>query len=35
MPKPFLTAEWKNLLMANYSVDPTLLKPYLPCHTEL
>jgi hypothetical protein len=35
MPKPFLKAEWKNLLMANYSVDPTLLKPYLPCHTEL
>ena len=35
MPKPFLTAEWRNLLMANYPIDPSILKPYLPCHTEL
>ncbi|MGZ8544674.1 MAG: YqjF family protein [Flavisolibacter sp.] len=35
MPKPFLTAAWRNLLMANYAIDPELLKPYLPCHTEL
>lgn len=31
----FLTAEWRNLLMANYEVDPSVLKPHLPCHTEL
>jgi len=31
----FLTAEWRNLLMANYAVDPLVLKPYLPCYTEL
>ncbi len=35
MSKPFLTAAWRNLLMANYIIDPELLKPYLPCHTEL
>ena len=35
MPKPFLTAEWRNLLMANYVVDPVVLQPYLPCGTEL
>lgn len=35
MPKPFLTAEWRNLLMANYAVEPAVLKPYLPCGTEL
>lgn len=35
MPKPFLTAEWRNLLMANYPVDPSALKPHLPCGTEL
>ena len=31
----FLTAEWRNLLMANYEIDPKVLKPYLPCYTEL
>ena len=35
MAKPFLTAEWKNLLMANYEIDPEVLRPYLPCRTEL
>jgi uncharacterized protein YqjF (DUF2071 family) len=35
MAKPFLTAEWKNLLMANYAIDPAILQPYLPCQTEL
>lgn len=35
MSKPFLSAEWRNLLMANYAIDPNILKPYLPCHTEL
>lgn len=31
----FLTAEWRNLLMANYEIDPSLLQPFLPCYTEL
>ena len=35
MPKLFLTAEWRNLLMANYPVDAAVLKKYLPCRTEL
>jgi uncharacterized protein len=35
MSKAFLTAEWLNLLMANYAMDPKLLKKYVPRHTEL
>ena len=37
MPQPrvFLTAEWKQLLMLNYSVDPALLLPFLPAGTEI
>lgn len=35
MASTFLTAEWKNLIMANYIVDPAMLKPYLPAGTEL
>jgi uncharacterized protein len=35
MGKPFLSARWKNLLMANYAVDPALLKPLVPEYTEL
>ena len=35
MSKTFLTAEWRNLLMANYAIDPAILKKYLPRHTEL
>lgn len=35
MSKVFLSAEWRNLLMANYTIDPKILKPYTPCHTEL
>ena len=35
MANVFLTAEWKKLAMANYSIDPTLLKPYLPYKTEI
>lgn len=35
MNKNFLSAEWKNLIMANYIVDADLLKPYLPHKTEL
>lgn len=35
MPTPFLTAEWRKLIMANYAVAPALLAPYLPAGTEL
>ena len=35
MAKPFLSAEWRNLILANYVVDPALLQKYLPCQTEL
>jgi uncharacterized protein YqjF (DUF2071 family) len=31
----FLTADWKQLLMLNYSVDPALLLPFLPAGTEI
>jgi uncharacterized protein YqjF (DUF2071 family) len=31
----FLTAQWRNLIMLNYEVDPEILKPYLPAATEL
>ncbi|MEO6720751.1 MAG: DUF2071 domain-containing protein [Ferruginibacter sp.] len=30
----FLTAEWKDLVMANYVVDPKILQPYIPYKTE-
>ncbi len=35
MQKKFLTAYWKDLLMANYEVDPEILRPYIPEGTEL
>lgn len=35
MSQTFLSAEWRNLLMANYAIDPFVLKKYIPCHTEL
>lgn len=35
MPAIFLTAEWRNLVMANYAIDPAVLTPYVPYHTEL
>jgi uncharacterized protein YqjF (DUF2071 family) len=35
MEKVFLTAEWKNLIMANYIVDPAILESYVPDGTEL
>ena len=31
----FLQAQWNNLLMLNYEVDPEILKPYIPPGTEL
>ena len=33
--KKFLTAEWRKLVMANYEIDPGVLKKYIPAHTEL
>ncbi|MEL7530494.1 MAG: DUF2071 domain-containing protein [Bacteroidota bacterium] len=35
MPQTFLQAQWRNLIMANYEIDPAVLKPYLPYGTEL
>jgi len=35
MAPKFLTADWKNLIMANYTVDSALLTAYLPAKTEL
>jgi uncharacterized protein YqjF (DUF2071 family) len=35
MVKTFLTAEWRKLVIINYSVDPSILAPYLPYKTEL
>src|SRR5262245_185314 len=34
-PCVFLSAEWRNLLMLNYVVDPDVLKPLVPAGTEL
>lgn len=33
--RTFLTAEWKNLLILNYAVEPDLLRPFVPSGTEL
>src|SRR5260370_27968444 len=33
--RPFLSAEWRNLVMLNYEVDPTVLQPLVPKGTEL
>jgi uncharacterized protein YqjF (DUF2071 family) len=33
--KTFLTAEWRKLAMAQYTVDPKVLAPYLPAGVEL
>ena len=35
MPSTFLTAAWKNLIMANYKVHPDVFKNFLPAKTEL
>ena len=31
----FLTAEWNNLVMINYTIDPKILEKYVPAGTEL
>jgi len=33
--KTFLTAKWENLIMANYVMEPQVLKPFLPKGVEL
>jgi len=35
MRSSFLSAEWRKLAIANYSIDPDMLKPYVPFKTEL
>lgn len=35
MKNTFLSAEWRKLILANYSVDKAILQPYLPARTEL
>jgi uncharacterized protein YqjF (DUF2071 family) len=35
MARIFLTAEWRWLVMANYEIDPDLLRPHVPAGTEL
>jgi uncharacterized protein len=35
MAKTFLEAEWRKLAMANFAVDPQVLKPFVPHKTEL
>jgi uncharacterized protein YqjF (DUF2071 family) len=35
MSMPFLTAEWRDLLLFNWAVDPSLLAPLVPAGTEL
>lgn len=32
---PFLTAEWRNLALLNFDVDPDVLTPHIPAGTEL
>lgn len=33
--KVFLTAEWRNLIMLSYAVEPALLEPFVPAGTQL
>jgi uncharacterized protein YqjF (DUF2071 family)/predicted DCC family thiol-disulfide oxidoreductase YuxK len=35
MALPFLTAHWRNLIVINYEVDPSVLRPLLPLGTEI
>ena len=35
MTDTFLSARWENLIMANYEINPDVLKPYLPHGVEL
>src|SRR5215472_16888057 len=33
--RTFLRAEWRDLLMLNYEIDPEILRPFLPPGTDL
>jgi uncharacterized protein YqjF (DUF2071 family) len=33
--KTFLTAEWRDLAMVNFEVEPDVLAPYVPAGTEI
>lgn len=33
--RPFLTAEWRNLILVNWAIDPQVLQPRVPMGTEL
>lgn len=33
--RPFLTADWRHLVMVNYAVDPDILAPYVPRGTKI
>ena len=33
--RPLLWAEWRNLILLNFEIDPTVLEPYVPAGTEL
>lgn len=33
--RPFLTAQWRHLALANFEIDPSLLRPLVPVGTEL
>lgn len=35
MSTPFLKAQWRNLVMLNYEIEPSLLLPHVPRGTEL
>jgi uncharacterized protein YqjF (DUF2071 family) len=35
MPKPFLMAEWRHLVMLNYEIMPAALAPFVPIGTEI
>ena len=35
MPTKFLSAQWRNLVMLNYDIDPAALRPLVPQGTEL
>jgi uncharacterized protein YqjF (DUF2071 family) len=35
VPGPFLTAQWRHLLMLNYDVEAAILEPFVPAGTEL
>ncbi len=34
-PSPFLTAQWRNLVMLNYQIDPALVQSRVPMGTEI